>query len=126
MTAQRDKDLLIEYAVRDLRGREQNGQLRTVKGIPFKTAAAARAYRAKLPAGTEFDSSRFGVYAVEGGFVLRRYEREGLGWGAIDPGWVGEDAAEAVCQRTTRRAAFMAARNLTEDEHGNFVELEEQ
>jgi hypothetical protein len=35
-------------------------------------------------------------------------------------------AAEAERQRTTRRAAFMAARNLTEDEHGNFVELEGQ
>lgn len=118
----RGKELLIEYAVRDLRGLEQNGQLRTMKGTPFKTITAAAAYRAKLPAGTEFDPSRFGVYAVEGGFVLRRYERDGLGWGAIDPGWVGEDAAEAVRQRTARRAAFMAARNLTEDEHGNFVE----
>ena len=122
----RGKALLIEYAVRDLRGLEQNGQLRTVKGIPFKTAAAARAYCAKLPAGTEFDPSLFGIYAVEGGFILRRFERDGVGWGAIDPGWLGEDAAEAERQRTTRRAAFMAARNLTEDEHGNFVELEGQ
>lgn len=47
----RGKGLLVEYVVRDLRGLEQNGQLRTVKGIPFKTAAAARAYRAKLPTG---------------------------------------------------------------------------
>lgn len=118
----RDKGLLVEYAVRDLRGLEQHGQLRTVKGTPFKTIATAVAYRAKLPAGTEFDPALFGVYAVEGGFVLRRYERDGLGWGAIDPSWVGEDAAEAERQRTTRRAAFMAARNLTEDENGNFVE----
>ena len=122
----RGKALLIEYAVRALRGREQNGQLLTVKGTPFKTVTAAKAYRAKLPAGTEFDPALFGIYAVEGGFILRRFERDGVSFGAVDPGWVGEDAAEAECQRTARRAAFMAARNLAEDEHGNFVELEEQ
>lgn len=118
----RDKGLLVEYVVRDLRQQERHGHLPTVKGTPFKTVTAAKAYRAKLPAGTEFDPALFGVYAVEGGFVLRRYERDGLGWGAIDPNWVGEDAAEAERQRTARRAAFMAARNLTEDENGNFVE----
>lgn len=122
----RDKGLLVEYVVRDLRQQERHGQLLTVKGTPFKTVTAAKAYRAKLPEGTEFDPALFGVYAVEGGFVLRRYERDGLGWGAIDPGWVGEDAAEAERQRTARRAALMAARNLAEDEHGNFVELEDQ
>ena len=118
----RGKALLIEYAVRDLRGLEQQGQLRTVKGTPFKTVAAAKAYRAKLPAGTEFDPSLFGIYAVEGGFVLRRFERDGVSFGAVDPNWVGEDAAESERQRTARRAAFMARRGLTEDEHGNFVE----
>jgi len=37
----RGKEQIIEYAVRDLRGLEQNGQLRTMKGTPFKTITAA-------------------------------------------------------------------------------------
>lgn len=110
--------------VSELRAREREyaGTLSSVKGPPFKTVNAAKAYRAGLPPGTEFDPSLFGIYAVEGGFVLRRFERDGVSFGAVDPNWVGEDASEAERLRTARRAAFMAKRNLTEDEYGNFVE----
>ena len=119
-----DQYLVIQAMILEARHRERHTGLLAMNGAPFKTVTAAKACRSKLPEGTEFDPALFGVYAVEGGFVLRRYERDGLGWGAIDPGWLGEDAAEAERQRTTRRAALMAARNLAEDEHGNFVELE--
>lgn len=117
-----EQHLLLAYRLESLRCRETHFGLGAVEGKFFKTAAAARGYRATLPPDTAYCPSLFGVYAVEGGYILRRFERDGVSFGAIDPNWVDDDAAEAERQRTARRAAFMARRGLTEDEHGNFVE----
>lgn len=106
-----------------LRQRESNGEIASTKGTPFKTKAAAQKALNELPEDGEFARGDFGLYERDGGFVLRRFARDGRGVGAVDPNWVDQDRAQQA--REEARQAFMRERGLVEDKFGNMVTPEE-
>lgn len=107
----------------ELRARESNGEIGRVTGEPFKNADAAKKALKDLPDDGEFARDDFGVYKKEGGYVLRRWYRDGRSTGAIDAGWI--DKAKAEEKRSEARAALMNERGLVEDKFGNMVTPEE-
>lgn len=121
--AQPDSITKQQTQLSDLRAREANGEIGRVNGEPFKNVDAARKALKELPDSGEFARDDFGVYKKEGGYVLRRWSRDGVATGAIDAGWV--DQAKAKEKRDEARQAIMKKRGLVEDKFGNMVTPEE-
>ncbi len=108
----------------DLSQREKAGDILSENGRPYKSVPAANRALAELPETGDRARDQYGVYRVnDREYVLRRWDRLGAGNGAIDAGWIDQEAART--KREQQRSAVMDDNGLVEDDFGNMVTPEE-